>query len=430
MSSVRKQLLKPISSSAVWIPVLLLALCLIGLMFLSLAGDKVLTLSNARISTMLVGLVALLLLMWLSYLFYRFSYQRRYQLRGESEQQQAILCLLDEMSTLAEGDLTIRATVTENMTGAIADSVNYAVDALRALVIKIDDTSGRLNNFAKAADSRVSQMHQASEKQASEITVATAAIGAMTEAIHKVSRNAAASTKVAAKSLEISQAGAHTVRSTIRDMVTVREQIQSTSKRIKRLGESSQEVGDIVSLMNDIAEQTNILALNASIQTFSNGNAGKGFERVADDVQQLAQRAAEATRKIDVLVRAIQADTQEVISSMEQTTARVVASSRNAEAAGEALDEVEQVSTSLARLIANISEAAKKQANMSIRVRGTMKSIQEVTAQTTQFSQETNKLVSNLNGTALELQRSIADFKLSGDDMASQPVATYTNRAA
>lgn len=429
MTSVRKQLLKPISSSAVWIPILLLVLCLIGLLFIALTNGKVMMPSNARLFAALLGLAAFILVIWLSYLFYRFSYQRRYQMRGESEQQKAILCLLDEMSTLAEGDLTIRATVTENMTGAIADSVNYAVDALRALVIKVDDTSSRLNNYAQAADTRVSQMHKASQKQAAEITVATAAIAAMTDAIHKVSRNAAASTKVAAKSLEISQAGAHTVRNTIRDMVAVREQIQATSKRIKRLGESSQEVGDIVSLMNDIAEQTNILALNASIQTFSNNNAGKGFERVADDVQSLAQRAAEATRKIDVLVRAIQADTQEVISSMEQTTARVVASSRNAEAAGEALDEVEQVSTSLARLIENISEAAKKQANMSVRVRGTMKSIQEVTGQTTQFSQETNQLVSNLNDTASELQRSIADFKLSGDDISS-PVSAHPSRSA
>ena len=425
MSSVHKQLLKPIHSGTVWGPLILLVLCFIGLMMLLLIDKSQLEAAKINALTWALGLVSLGLIAWLSFLFYRFSFQRNSQIRSETEQQKAILHLLDEMSTLAEGDLTIRATVTENMTGAIADSVNFAVDALRALVIKIDDTSSRLNNFAQEADNRVSQLSQASARQSKEIGVATSAIATMAQAIQKVSRNAAASTKVAGKSLEISQAGAHTVRNTIQDMVTVREQIQATSKRIKRLGESSQEVGDIVRVMNDIAEQTNILALNASIQTFGNHNAGKGFERVADDVQQLAQRAAEATRKIDVLVRAIQSDTQEVISSMEQTTAKVVASSRNAESARAALDEVEQVSISLARLIANISEASHKQADMSVKVADTMSAIQEVTRQTTQFSQETNKLVSSLNDTAAEMRRSIADFKLSDDDISKKKVNGY-----
>ena len=397
----------------IWLPIGILFLCVLGMGILFLFGLQWFSHGQIMQAGLLSSLVALLNVFWISYLFFRFYNQQNAWARVENEQQEAIICLLDEMSTLAEGDLTIRATVSENITGAIADSVNYAVDALRELVIKIDDTSGRLTHFAQVADKRISQLSQASTRQSEEIGMASTAIAAMSQSINKVSRNAAASTEVARKSLEISQAGAHTVRNAMSDMVAVREQIQATSKRIKRLGESSQEVGDIVRLMNDIAEQTNILALNASIHTSSASGGGRSFERVTDEVQQLAQRSAEASRKIDVLVRAIQTDTQEAIASMEQTTARVVTSSRNAESAGAALDEVEEVSTSLARLIANISDASFKQADMSNRVTGTMQSIQEITRQTEQYSKEATELVSNLNETATELSRSIADFTLS-----------------
>lgn len=392
----------------VWLPVTILGLCIIAMAALFLSAG-----AGSNPLGLILVIVAFICLIWIGFQLHRYIARQRRYMVGETEQQQAIIRLLDEMSTLAEGDLTIRATVSEDMTGAIADAVNYAVDALRELVIKIDDTSGRLTRFAKTADERVDQLSNASSRQATEIGVATEAITTMSQSIQKVSRNAATSTGVAKKSLEISRTGAQTVRSTIADMLAVREQMQATSKRMKRLGESSQEVGDIVRLMNDIADQTNILALNASIQSSSAGHAGKGFERVADEVQQLAQRAGEATRKIDVLVHAIQADTQEAIASMEQTTAKVVDGSRNAKSAGTALDEIEEVSSNLARLIANISDASTKQADMASKVSVTMDAIQDVTLQTVQYGRETNQLVSNLNETSSELRRSIADFTLS-----------------
>ena len=290
------------------------------------------------------GLLVLVLI--LAILLARLQRQTRLQAKGGSQQQQkAIMRLLDEMGSLADGDLTMRATVSEDVTGAIADAVNYAVDALRNLVVRMDATSHRLTRFAQDADGRVNQLAEASTRQARDIAVASTAIATMTQSIQKVSRNASSSAEVARKSQEISQAGAKTVRATIEDMVAIREQIQATSKRLKRLGESSQEVGDIVRLMNEIAEQTNILALNASIQTTagaSTGNSG-GFRRLADEMQQLAQQAAGASRKIDVLIRTMQADTHEVMASMEETTAKVVDGARNAGAAGDALDEVEIV---------------------------------------------------------------------------------------
>lgn len=408
----------PLNSKLIWLPISIMLLCVLALFVLFLrsgGGDGWLATNFEQLqrSGLLISGVALISALWVIYLFYRFARQQREWKRLEQEQQASILCLLDEMSTLAEGDLTIKATVSDNITGAIADSVNYAVDALRELVMKIDDTSERLTRFAQVADSRIGQLSSASTRQSGEIAVASTAIDAMTQSVHKVSRNAATSSEVAHKSLDISKAGAQTVRSAITDMVAVREQIQATSKRIKRLGESSQEVGDIVRLMNDIAEHTNILALNASIQTSGNGNSDKSFARVTDEVQQLAQRSAEANRKIDVLVQAIQTDTQEAIASMEQTTARVVTSSRNAESAGAALDEVEEVSSSLARLIANISEAAIKQADVTGQVTGAMQSINEVTTQTDQYSKEAMELVANLNQTSAELRRSIRDFTTS-----------------
>ena len=360
------------------------------------------------------GLLVLVLI--LAILQARLQRQTRLQAKGGSQQQQkAIMRLLDEMGSLADGDLTMRATVSEDVTGAIADAVNYAVDALRNLVVRMDATSHRLTRFAQDADGRVNQLAEASTRQARDIAVASTAIATMTQSIQKVSRNASSSAEVARKSQEISQAGAKTVRATIEDMVAIREQIQATSKRLKRLGESSQEVGDIVRLMNEIAEQTNILALNASIQTTagaSTGNSG-GFRRLADEMQQLAQQAAGASRKIDVLIRTMQADTHEVMASMEETTAKVVDGARNAGAAGDALDEVENVTIGLVRLIGNISEAAGKQTDMAGQVSSTMQAIQETTLQTAQYSQETRSLVANLNATAMDLRAAIAGFNLA-----------------
>lgn len=396
----------------IWLPIGTLSIGTLSLCVLFFFGEAWFEPSQLLTFGSWICLLALLNTIWIGFLFLRFVEQRQEWLLLEQEQEDSILHLLDEMSTLAEGDLTIKTTVSENITGAIADSVNFAVDALRGLVIKIDDTSGKLTRYAEVANKRINHLSQASSRQSAEIAIASSAIDAMTKSIHKVSRNATTSSAVANKSLDISKAGAHTVRSAIEDMVAVREQIQATSKRIKRLGETSQEVGDIVRLMNDIAEQTNILALNASIQSTGSG-AVRSFERVTDEVQQLAKRSAEASQKIDVLVRAIQTDTHEAIASMEQTTSKVVASSRNAEAAEEALDEVEEVSTSLARLIANISDASVKQADVSGRVTNAMKSISDVARLTEKSSKETMTLVSSLNETSEELRHSISDFTIT-----------------
>jgi len=326
--------------------------------------------------------------------------------------QQAIIRLLDEMEGLADGDLTTNATVTEDFTGAIADAMNYTIDQLRSLVSTIKDSVGKLSNATTDTQSISIELAQASRNQAQEITGASAAINEMAVSIEQVSANASESTTVAEKSVEIAKKGGEVVRNTIQGMDTIREQIQETSKRIKRLGESSQEIGDIVSLINDISDQTNILALNAAIQASMAGEAGRGFAVVADEVQRLAERSGNATNQIEALVKTIQTDTNEAVISMESSTAEVVHGARLAQDAGVALEEIERVSTSLADLIQNISNAARQQAASAGHVSNTMNVIQEITNQTSDGTSNTANSISTLAELADELNNSIAGFKL------------------
>lgn len=330
--------------------------------------------------------------------------------------QAAILRLLDELAGLAEGDLTTRATVTEDFTGAIADSVNLAIDQLRELVLAINMTADKVAQSSQQTQMTAVELSEASEHQAQEIAGVSAAINQMAVSIDQVSTNAIESASVAERSVAIAHNGAEVVHRSIEGMNIIRDQIQETSKRIKRLGESSQEIGNIISLINDIADQTNILALNATIQASMAGEAGRGFAVVADEVQRLAERSAAATRQIEVLVKTIQADTNEAVSSMESTTAEVVKGAKLAKDAGEALDEVQTVSHALAELIQNISNAARQQATSASHISSTMNIIQEITSQTTAGTLATARSVGHLNEMSAQLQKSVSGFKLSDDD--------------
>ncbi len=326
--------------------------------------------------------------------------------------QKAILRLLDELADLADGDLTVSATVTEDFTGAIADSINFTVDQLRVLVSNINDTAVKVSGAAQDSQATALQLAKASEHQAHEIAGASAAINEMAVTIDQVSLNAEESARVADRSVELADTGANVVRNTIEGMDTIREQIQDTAKRIKRLGESSQEIGDIISLINDIADQTNILALNAAIQASMAGDAGRGFAVVADEVQRLAERSSAATRQIEALVKTIQSDTSEAVISMEKTTADVVRGAGLANDAGVALAEIEEVSGDLAELIQNISNAARQQASSANHVSNTMNVIQDITSQTAQGTMATARSIGNLSDLANELRNSVAGFTL------------------
>ncbi len=326
--------------------------------------------------------------------------------------QQAILRLLDELSSLADGDLTVQATVTEDITGAIADSINYAVEALRELVTTINESAILLDGAARTAEITAVQLSQASEAQSKQVDSASHAIERMVGSIDEVSGDAERSSDVARHSVDVAHKGGEAVRRTIAGMNAIRETIQDTSKRIKRLGESSQEIGNIVELINDIADQTNILALNASIQASMAGEAGRGFAVVADEVQRLAERSANATKQIEVLVRTIQADTNEAIVSMERSTTDVVGGALLAENAGAALEEIEQVSSQIASLVQNISSSAGEQANAAAAVIRIVELLQQINSQTASGTSATKDSISKLAELAAQLRRSVAGFRL------------------
>lgn len=344
---------------------------------------------------------------------------RARKIQEENERNQmAILRLLDELGDLADGDLTVSATVSEDFTGAIADSVNFAIDQLRLLVSAINNTADNVARSTDDTQSVAMELAEATEHQAQEIAGASAAINQMAVSIDQVSANASESASVAQRSVAIAYNGAEVVQRSIEGMNTIRDQIQETAKRIKRLGESSQEIGEIVGLINDIADQTNILALNAAIQASMAGEAGRGFAVVADEVQRLAERSANATKQIETLVKTIQADTNEAVMSMEMTTSEVVKGARLAKDAGEALEEVQSVSNTLAELIQNISNAARQQAASAGHVSNTMNIIQDITSQTTSGTMAAARSVGQLNEMALALQDSVSGFKLPEDELA------------
>jgi len=326
--------------------------------------------------------------------------------------QEAILRLLDEISDLADGDLSVRATVTEDFTGAIADSINYAIDAMRDLVTAINTTTLQVSSASQETQATAMHLAEASDHQAQEISSARAAINEMATTMEHSAEEAGRATQVAQNAVETAKRGGEAVGTTIQAMDGIREQIQETSKRIKRLGESSQEIGEIVGLINDIADQTNILALNAAIQAAMAGEAGRGFAVVADEVQRLAERVGNATKQIDALVRTIQTDTNEAVISMEESTAGVVRGSRLAEAAGQSLEEVERESDGIAKLINELSQTSQQQAQAAERISETVNVIQEITTQTSAGTNETAQSIGQLAKLANELGRSVAGFKL------------------
>jgi twitching motility protein PilJ len=380
-------------------------------------------LENRSVSALmgnLFGIVALMLLIYLGLRLRQDAEQRVRATEGQRQEtedqnlrnQQAIMRLLDEMGDLADGDLTVHATVTEDVTGAIADSINYAIDALRNLVTAINDTTGKVTSAAQNTRATAKHLAEASEHQAQQIASATTAVNEMAISIEGVSKNAGQLSDESRRSVDIAIKGTEAVQKTIDGMDTIRDQIQETSKRIKRLGESSQEIGDIVELINDIAEQTNILALNAAIQAAMAGEAGRGFAVVADEVQRLAERSGDATRQIEALVKTIQTDTNEAVISMEQSTSGVVAGARLAEGAGTALGEIENVATHLSELVQSISSATQNQAAAASKITDTMNVIQEITTQTSEGTDQTSNSIGDLANLANELKESVAGFKL------------------
>ncbi|MCW7537439.1 methyl-accepting chemotaxis protein [Aquabacterium sp. A7-Y] len=332
--------------------------------------------------------------------------------RVNDANQAAILRLMNELQTVAEGDLTQQATVTEDITGAIADSVNYTVEELRNLVSQVQGTVSRVTETTQQVEATSTELLAASTEQLREIRDTGESVLQMAGRINEVSAQAQHSARVARQSLNAAESGLAAVQNTIGGMNAIRDQIQETSKRIKRLGESSQEIGEITELISDITEQTNVLALNAAIQAASAGEAGRGFSVVAEEVQRLAERSADATRQIAALVKTIQTDTQDAVGAMERSTQGVVEGARLSDAAGTALGEIDKVSRQLAELIEQISAQASREAESANVVAGNIQHIFAVTEQTGEGTRSTAQLVRELSKSAEELKQSVSRFKI------------------
>jgi len=371
---------------------------------------------SSNFAIVAIVILAILLLFSLACLALAFiADSRRSATEAEAENkrnQEAILRLLNEMGDLADGDLTVRAQVTEDITGAIADSMNYTIDELRTLVAGVNNAAIQVTQKTAQAQSISAELLNAAERQSKEIEETTAQVLQVSRSISEVSSTAEEGARVAQRSLTAADKGRAAVQNSISGMNDIREQIQETSKRIKRLGESSQEIGEIVELISDITEQTNVLALNAAIQAASAGEAGRGFSVVAEEVQRLAERSGEATKQIGAIVKTIQADTQDAVAAMEKSTMGVVEGAKLSDAAGQALSEIDYVTKNLAQLIQTISSATQTQANATTRVAQNMQDILEITRQTTRGTQQAAGSIKDLAAVAQELKSSVSGFKL------------------
>ena len=393
--------------------VMLLLLPVIGLSWYAMREPNLLMQSMAAV---FIGLALLGLVVFGVRL--RRSIRARQSQVGRADEenrrnQAAILRLMEELAVIADGNLTAQASVTEEITGAVADSINLTVSQLRKVVGNINQSARAVNAATEQARETARKQIAAATRQAQDIEAADVSVEMMNLSMGDMSASAGHSVQVARESLVMTERGSRAVQNSIEGMNAIRSRIQETSKRIKRLGESSQEIGEIVDVITDIAEQTNVLALNAAIQAAAAGEAGRAFAVVAEEVQLLAERSADATTQIASLVKTIQNDTQEAVAAMEGSIQGVVEGARLSDTAGQSLKEIEKVTASLAEMIESIAVNAETQSVVAEEVRNIMRDVLRVTGETTEGTQRSATSVGQVAELAQALKSSVAQFKVS-----------------
>lgn len=369
--------------------------------------------TNIQRLPLMLGILALLSLLALLWTIVRRT--RKLALASSQQSQvseDAVIKLLDEMGDLAQGDLTVEAEVTDEVTGAIADSINFAVGEMRGLVSGIKSAAGEMKEATEGTESLIASLLTSSDTQSQEILNSVEDVTNINDAINRMSQSATQSSQQARLSAEVAQKGGDAVRNTVRGMNTARNQIQETAKQLKRLGESSQQINEIVNLIQDVTEQTNVLSLNASIQAAMAGEAGRGFAVVAEEVQRLAERSTRASNEITELVKNIQQDANRAIASMEATTDEVVSGAATADEAGRALTEIETVSQQLLKTIDRVANEAETESRVAQTVAGRMQGLQEATMESDLSVSQVAVALEQMRSVADQLNQSIAGFKL------------------
>lgn len=326
--------------------------------------------------------------------------------------QESIMKLLEDISTLTDGDFTSRAEVTEDMTGAIADSFNAMADQFSDIISKVKVATESVDITSEEVASQTMTLAAKNIEQVKGVTAAVAAIEQMVESIRAVANNAQKSASVSRQSRVNAQEGALAVTETNKAMAEIREQINETARSIKRLGETSLEIGNIVQIIDEIADRTSILALNASIQAAMAGEAGHGFAVVADEVQRLADSSSNSTKQIELLVKSIQTEIKEVSNRIDEGIGKVVQGSKLADGAHEKLQEIEKVSNDLAELIEAITAATTSQVQVTETIAKTMKEVGEVSRESSLSSQDTAASMNILSKTARDLRSAVEVFKV------------------
>ena len=358
----------------------------------------------------LLGMVAFLLIVAIN-----MKETQRQAIESKREQtatQNAIMRLLDEMGSLADGDLTIRATVSEEITGAIADSVNFAISQLAELVGQIQVAANQMDDATQRATEVSKRLLQINEQQSKDISETGQAVLRIANSIEEVSRRMSDSQRVAEQSVDSANKGMLAVSSSIEGMKTIQGTVEETAKRIRRLTDQSKEISEIVDLIADISERTSVLAINATVQATKAGAAGKGFKVVADAVQDLANQAADATRKIGALINAIQTDIQGAGAAMDKTSHEATQGVQLAEQAGEVFAEIGDVSMALADIVAEINVEVGKSAQDAASVSNTMQRVLESVDEASSSTKVTGDAIADLAKLSERLRDSVAGFKV------------------